>query len=102
MRAALFGLLVFATIACSKESDGLDNCTHSIGSCIKGSTSCGIQLACGKRNIEIKCEAPADQTVKSVACQCVDNSVLGKKVNLAYPFHGNLTSVIATACDLNR
>ncbi len=100
MRAALFGVLVFASIACSKKSGGLEDCEVSMGSCIKGSTSCGIKLACEKRTIELKCEPPADETVKSVQCQC--SNVVGKKVDLDYPFHGNIKSVIATVCDLNR
>ena len=103
MRAALFSvLLVLTSIACSKKSGGVDDCAVSVGTCNKGSTACGIQLGCEKRNIELKCEVPADETVKSVSCQCVDNNVLGKKVDLAYPFHGEAKAVIATACDLKR
>jgi hypothetical protein len=40
--------------------------------------------------------------VKSIACQCVENNVLGKKVELAFPFHGDAKVVVATACDLER
>ena len=100
MKAALFGLLVFASVACSEKTGGLEDCKVSIGSCVKGSTSCGLKLACEKRTVDLKCEPPADETVKVVQCQC--SNVVGKTVEIGYPFHGNLTSVVATACDLNR
>ena len=101
MRAALFGLLVFAS-ACSKKTGGIDDCGVSVGTCNKGSVACGIQLSCEKKNYQLKCEIPENESVKSVSCQCVENNVLGKKVDLAYPFHGEAKAVIATACDLKR
>jgi hypothetical protein len=99
--AAVFGLLVFAS-ACSKQASGLDGCAVSVGTCNKGSVACGVQLSCEKRTIELKCEVPAEASAKTIACQCIENSVLGKKVELAYPFHGDAKAVVATACDLER
>lgn len=95
MRNALV-LVVLLGTACSKKGD---DCAVSVGTCNPNSIACGIQLACKDHQIQLKCTPPAEGA-KTMACECVDNNVIGKKVEVTYPWQGDAKDTIKTACDL--
>ena len=84
-------------VGCKKEK----KCAVSVGSCTSPqATQCGVGLACGDRQLEIKCTPPADQSAKQMDCQCVENGVIGKAVQLEYPLNAPSAEALArTACD---
>jgi hypothetical protein len=98
MRIALVLFAVLAMAACSKKG-GLDDCTASVGTCNQNSIACGIQLSCKDHQYGLKCTPPADGA-KTIACECVDNNVIGKKVELSYPWTGDAKNTIKAACEL--
>ncbi len=86
--------LLFA-VGCKKERE----CSVSVGACQSPQGSCGVSLACGDRQLDIKCTAPADQSAKQMDCQCIENGVIGKSVQVVYPLSApSAESLAKTAC----
>lgn len=87
--------LLFAA-GCKKDKQ----CSVSVGACQSPQGSCGVSLACDGRQLEIKCTAPSDPNAKQMECQCVENGVIGKSVQLVYPLSAPSAEALAkTACD---
>jgi len=96
--------IAFALFACNRGgSDVYPDCGYSVGTCHPQSTSCGIQVSCKSRTFGLVCTPPTEPGAKQIECTCVDNSVPGKKVQLAFgtaaePFSGNYQAIVKTAC----
>ena len=91
---------VLVAVGCknAKKEGPLADCSAAIGSCDSPQAMhCGIQLSCEKRQLEVKCTPPAPGA-KVMECQCVENSVLGKAVQLENPPSGDVKALASTAC----
>jgi hypothetical protein len=100
-RAILVLLLTFCLPGCKKKSGGLDDCAYSVGTCHQHSVACGIQFACDDGFRQLRCTPPPEGAT-TIQCQCVENNVLGEKVELVYPMSGGATETAATACGWKR
>jgi len=101
MRIATLCLVALCLVGCRKESGGLDHCAASVGTCHQNSVACGIQFACDDGFKQLKCTPPA-QSAQTIQCQCVENNVLGKKVELTYPMSGGASETASSACGWPR
>src|SRR5512139_1563071 len=96
MRTLLIAGGLLLAIGCKKEKE----CSVSVGSCTsQHAQHCGIAIACDDRRFELKCTPHADPTAKQMECQCVENGVIGKAVQVEYPLSAPSAQVLAnTAC----
>jgi hypothetical protein len=101
MRIATLLLVAVAVAGCKKGSGGLDDCAASVGTCNQYSVACGFQFACDDGYRQLKCTPPPEGAA-TIQCQCIENNVLGKKVELTYPITGGGTSTASTACGWPR
>ena len=92
MRTVLLVGFVLAAACSEKKSD----CSVAVGTCNEGSIACGVQLGCDGRRLELKC-TPPPPNAKTMECQCVENSVLGKKVEVEAQF-ADPEKTAKTAC----
>jgi hypothetical protein len=100
-RAILVLLLAFCLPGCKKKGGGLDDCAVSVGTCNQYSVACGLQFACDDGYRQLKCTPPPEGAA-TIQCQCVENNVLGKKVELTYPMSGGASETASTACGWKR
>jgi hypothetical protein len=100
----LASLLFVVVCACKgNDSTAYPECGYSAGTCHPSSTSCGIQISCEHRTLGIQCTPPVEKNAQTIECTCVENSVPGKKVRLAFgrpeaPFTGDYQAIVKTAC----
>ena len=99
---ALLTLALLAAAGCKNaKSDGLDGCAVSVGTCNPRSEHCGVEFACDDQQLALKCTPPAEGAQK-MECQCVENNVLGNKVEVVFPMQGDARAVASTACGWKR
>lgn len=96
MKHALL-LVMLLAVGCKGDKK---SCSVSVGACESvNAQHCGVSLACEGKTLEIKCTPPADATAKQMDCQCVENGVIGQKVQLVYPLSAPSAEALAkTAC----
>ena len=93
MRTLLLAAVLLAS-ACKSDSS---KCSFSVGNCAPGAEQCGVHAACDKNQYQLSCTPPAVDS-KQIDCKCVENGVIGKTVQIAYPMQGEATAVMKSAC----
>src|SRR5262245_60553399 len=90
--------LALVGTACSK-SRALEACAASAGACGEGSLHCGADFSCPDgTKYKLQCTPPASKPPMS--CQCIENGVVQKSVQVVGDFTGldEARDRAATAC----
>ncbi len=70
-------LVVSSAPACKKDACA----AHSIGTCVEGSTDCGVQMTCADQVArELKCKGPDSHL--PMRCECVEDGKTTRTVDV--------------------